>query len=96
LRGAKTVEESIEETWINVFFGESMFSTMTDASKVALVALCSHLQAKGFSVIDCQVASQHLFSLGAKEIPRNDFLGYLHEIDIQKKSFDFGQNFELV
>lgn len=57
----------------HVFFGESMFTRVTDASKVAMVALCRQLQRWGFTLIDCQVASPHLFTLGAEEIPRNQF-----------------------
>ena len=60
-----------------VFFGESMFSHQTDASKVALTSLVRQLQAWKFSVIDCQVASDHLFTLGAEEIPRSAFLALL-------------------
>ena len=55
------------------FFGESMFSDVTDASKVALVALVSMLRRAGFEMIDCQVQSEHLDSLGARDIPRLDF-----------------------
>ena len=57
-----------------VFFGESMFSKTTDASKVALVHLTEQLKTCGFSLIDCQVSSPHLHSLGAVEIDRNAFL----------------------
>ncbi|SFX04032.1 leucyl/phenylalanyl-tRNA--protein transferase [Marinospirillum alkaliphilum] len=57
-----------------IFFGESMFSTATDASKAALVFLAQHLQRQGFHLIDCQVHSNHLASLGAREIPRETFL----------------------
>lgn len=56
-----------------VFFGESMFSRVTDASKVALVALCDHLLAHGFRLIDSQVYTAHLESLGAEMIPRREF-----------------------
>ena len=56
-----------------VFFGESMFSRATDASKAALCILARHLQAWHFSLIDCQVSSAHLFRLGAVEIPRARF-----------------------
>lgn len=56
------------------FFGESMFSHATDASKVALVYLVDSLRSWGYTLIDCQVASPHLFSLGAEEIPRSDFI----------------------
>lgn len=55
------------------FFGESMFSTVSDASKVALVALAWMLRQRGGRFIDCQVESEHLNSLGARYIPRVDF-----------------------
>jgi leucyl/phenylalanyl-tRNA---protein transferase len=57
-----------------VFFGESMFSRQTDASKVALVHLVNTLRSKGYEMIDCQVTTRHLQSLGAREIPRREFL----------------------
>ncbi|MEK7666207.1 MAG: leucyl/phenylalanyl-tRNA--protein transferase, partial [Pseudomonadota bacterium] len=57
-----------------VFFGESMFARETDASKVALVALVSKLREWGFVLIDCQIPSAHLTSLGAEEISRRTFL----------------------
>ena len=57
-----------------VFFGESMFSHAPDASKVALVALDGHLARRGFVLMDCQVASAHLRSLGAVDMPRGEFL----------------------
>ncbi|MFK7976799.1 MAG: leucyl/phenylalanyl-tRNA--protein transferase [Halioglobus sp.] len=56
-----------------VFFGESMFSHRSDASKTALVALVHILKRGGFQMIDCQVASDHLISLGARCISRLDF-----------------------
>lgn len=56
-----------------VFFGESMFSSESDASKVALVALVHILQGGGFRMIDCQVESDHLNSMGARNINRLDF-----------------------
>lgn len=56
-----------------VFFGESMFARQTDASKVALVSLVNILQRGKFHMIDCQVASDHLNSLGATSISRLDF-----------------------
>lgn len=61
-----------------VFFGESMFSRATDASKVALVRVVGQLITWGYTLIDCQVGSAHLFSLGAEEIPRQAFLATLH------------------
>ena len=56
-----------------MFYGESMFSRRADASKVALVYLARQLEAWGFELIDCQVASPHLASLGARTIPRAAF-----------------------
>lgn len=56
-----------------VFFGESMFSRVQDASKIALVHLVKQLQFWQFGVIDCQVRTQHLASLGAQEISRVEF-----------------------
>jgi len=60
-----------------VFYGESMFSRMNDASKVALVALCDQLQRWEFALIDCQMHTTHLISLGAEDIPRQVFLTLL-------------------
>ena len=57
-----------------MFYGESMFSLATDASKVALVHLVSHLKERGFPLVDCQVNTPLLASLGAREIPRRAFL----------------------
>lgn len=56
-----------------IFFGESMFHHETDASKVAFVHLARQLGAWGYQLIDCQVSSEHLLSLGAEEIPRSQF-----------------------
>jgi leucyl/phenylalanyl-tRNA--protein transferase len=63
-----------------VFFGESMFSRVTDASKVALVRLAEVLRARGFALIDCQVASAHMTSLGAEPLQRGQFLRRLDEL----------------
>jgi len=61
--------------WLgNVFFGESMFSWEQDASKVALSALVHRSFELGVQVIDCQLASRHLSSLGSRPIPRVEFL----------------------
>ena len=62
-----------------VFFGESMFSRSPDASKVALVELVRRLGEKRFRLIDCQQATGHLASLGAREIPRARFARLLQE-----------------
>ena len=59
------------------FFGESMFSTLTDASKVALVALVQQLRQWDFHFVDCQLPSPHIGSLGACEVPRQRFLEQL-------------------
>ena len=57
-----------------MFYGESMFSRATDASKVALVALVEELRARRFPLIDCQMHTPLLASLGGREIPRRAFL----------------------
>jgi len=63
-----------------VFFGESMFSYATDASKVAFVHAVNTLQQWGYELIDCQVASEHLESLGAFNISRQEFIRYLQHL----------------
>ncbi len=62
-----------------VFFGESMFSRVADASKIALVKLCQLLTQRGYRMIDCQVYTEHLISLGAEEISRKAFIRHLDE-----------------
>jgi leucyl/phenylalanyl-tRNA--protein transferase len=59
------------------FFGESMFSAERDASKIALAHLCRHLCVHNFGMIDCQMETAHLRSLGARPIPRDEFLARL-------------------
>ena len=61
-----------------VFCGESMFSTKSDASKASLYVLVQHLQYWGYDFIDAQVYTPHLASLGAKEIPQEEFLKRLY------------------
>lgn len=63
-----------------VFFGESMFHTHTDASKVAFATLVNALQNWGYQLIDCQVYSDHLVSLGAVEVPRKEFLTQINSL----------------
>ncbi|MBI5102273.1 MAG: leucyl/phenylalanyl-tRNA--protein transferase [Nitrospirae bacterium] len=63
----------------NIFFGESMFSKKSDASKVAFAALAAKLKEEGCRLIDCQVVTSHLVSLGAREIARQDFLELLNK-----------------
>ncbi len=60
-----------------VFFGESMFSGASDASKVALLALSRHLAEHQFALIDCQMPSPHLLGLGAQLMPRDEFAALL-------------------
>jgi len=74
-----------------VFFGESMFSRVTDASKVALVSLCRQLRRWGFTVMDCQVGNPHLTSMGAVDIPRAKFEQHLKDTqqpDLWKQTFN--------
>ncbi len=59
------------------FFGESMFHRVSDASTVALVTLVRQLAAWDFDLVDCQVTTDHLIRLGAREIPRRRFLAEL-------------------
>ncbi|MDK9702166.1 MAG: leucyl/phenylalanyl-tRNA--protein transferase [Sulfuritalea sp.] len=79
------------ETWIDgklagglygvaigrAFYGESMFTDVRDASKIALAHLCAYLKQRGFGIIDCQMETAHLASLGARPIPRRDFAARL-------------------
>ncbi|HEX7086581.1 MAG TPA: leucyl/phenylalanyl-tRNA--protein transferase [Vicinamibacterales bacterium] len=79
------------ETWIDgrlagglygvaigrAFFGESMFTRVPDASKIALVHLVRHLEREGFGIIDCQMRTAHLARFGAREIPRREFLAHV-------------------
>ena len=67
------------------FYGESMFSSMPDASKVALVALVERLREWDFHFIDCQVVTNHLLSLGAETVPRNRFLQLNQEATVEEK-----------
>lgn len=81
------------ETWIDgelagglygvaigrMFYGESMFHRATDASKIAFVHMVRRLQRNGYGMIDCQMHTPHLASLGAREIPRNEFARRLAE-----------------
>ncbi len=72
-----------------LFFGESMFSLRKNASKVAFIALCQQLERWKYSLIDCQVHNNHLESLGATNIPRDEFIDYIrHNID-SKTSHDW-------
>jgi leucyl/phenylalanyl-tRNA--protein transferase len=57
-----------------IFYGESMFSRRSNASKVAVAWLARQLERWRFELIDCQMSTEHLASLGAREVPRADFL----------------------
>jgi len=61
----------------SVFFGESMFSRVTESSKIALVALCQQLHLWGYELLDCQISNPHLVSMGAVEISRERFKRHL-------------------
>ena len=94
------------ETWMNgelvgglygvslgrMFYGESMFSRKTDASKIALAHLATQLKRWKFGMIDCQMNTPHLASMGAREITRREFLMRLQELihypNIESFSFD--------
>lgn len=63
----------------NVFCGESMFSLVSNASKVAFIALVNHLKNENYKLLDCQVYNPHLESLGCREIPREEFMRILKQ-----------------
>lgn len=63
-----------------VFFGESMFSTVSNASKYAFIRYVHQLREEGVELIDCQVYTEHLESLGARMIPRNDFIALINQL----------------
>ena len=63
----------------NIFFGESMFSLQSNASKMAFVALAKLCRDHSIEVIDCQVHNEHLVSLGAQTMPRQDFENHLRD-----------------
>ena len=66
------------------FFGESMFSHATDASKVCLVHLVSHLNERGYTLLDVQFQSDHMARFGTIEIPRDEYMQRLQEALRQK------------
>jgi len=61
----------------NVFFGESMFSKISNASKIGFIKYVEYLESEGVKLIDCQVYTEHLESLGARMIPRKEFIRLL-------------------
>jgi len=62
------------------FFGESMFSFASNASKAALITLNNKLRDRSFGLIDCQIRSPHLASLGARDVPRKEFITLLERL----------------
>ena len=72
-----------------VFCGESMFSKVSNTSKLAFIYLTQKLERENYDIIDCQVYNSHLASLGAKEISRDDFLSYLPKtLPLVNKNFN--------
>ncbi|PLX94947.1 MAG: leucyl/phenylalanyl-tRNA--protein transferase [Desulfuromonas sp.] len=69
------------------FCGESMFHTRTDASKLAFTALAQALKQLGYRMIDCQLPTDHLHSLGAKDIPREQFLRQLQACQVRENGY---------
>ncbi|OJW81031.1 MAG: leucyl/phenylalanyl-tRNA--protein transferase [Bacteroidetes bacterium 46-16] len=63
-----------------VFFGESMFSKQSNASKYAFIKWVQLMEDEGVQLVDCQVYTEHLESLGARMIPRQDFIAQLHQL----------------
>lgn len=61
----------------HIFCGESMFSKVSNASKIAFISLVRHLQKENYKLLDCQVYNEHLESLGCREIARKDFISIL-------------------
>ncbi len=64
------------------FFGESMFSKTSNASKYAFIRYVQQLQSEGVELIDCQVYTEHLESLGARMIPREEFIARIHQLEV--------------
>lgn len=97
LRWAHSVEVWLEDRLVGglyglaigrAFFGESMFSRVNDASKAAMYALCQQLNDSGFELLDCQVPSPHLLTLGATLLPRNEFQRTLETACSPPAAFD--------
>jgi leucyl/phenylalanyl-tRNA--protein transferase len=62
-----------------IFFGESMFTKVSNASKFGFICLVRQLEEWGFELVDCQQETRHLVSLGARKITRDDFMRYLDQ-----------------
>ena len=72
-----------------VFFGESMFSVVSDASKIAFITLCKEVADMGFELIDGQVYSPHLETLGFHLVPRKDFVNQLSRLTKNREKYKF-------
>lgn len=70
------------------FFGESMFSTVSNASKVALVYLVDRLRERQYALLDTQYVNPHLASLGCVEIPKQEYLSLLQQALVKECTFD--------
>ena len=86
---AHSVETWVDDTLVGglygiaigkMFYGESMFAHATNASKIAVAHLARFLAEQGFGLIDCQMNTAHLASLGAREIPRSEFIQRLQQL----------------
>jgi leucyl/phenylalanyl-tRNA--protein transferase len=76
-----------------VFFGESMFAKVSNASKFGFISLVKQLKQKGFLLIDCQQETKHLESLGAAAIKRKDFIEFLKNNDIEETYLGSWENY---
>ena len=76
-----------------VFFGESMFSKVSNASKFGFISLVKQLKQKGFLLIDCQQETKHLESLGAAAIKRKDFIEFLKNNEIEETYLGSWENY---
>jgi len=76
-----------------VFFGESMFAKVSNASKFGFISLVKQLKQKGFLLIDCQQETKHLESLGAAAIKRKDFIEFLNNNDIEETYLGSWENY---
>jgi leucyl/phenylalanyl-tRNA--protein transferase len=72
----------------SAFFGESMFSRRTDASKICLVQLVERLRLRGFTLLDTQFTTEHLKSFGAIDVPKNDYAKLLSKA-MESRNLDF-------
>lgn len=76
-----------------VFYGESMFAKVSNASKFGFITLVNKLKKKGFLIIDCQQETKHLESLGATSIPRKDFIDILNNNEIEETYIGSWENY---